>query len=207
MPSEQTKIVLCDLDGTLASSAWRDHLVEGKRKNWTDYYKGIPFDNIIPKVKSTLEAHVRDGCHIVYITAREELLVDGTRTRDGREDRVSLPIRKWTEDWLHKHSAPGWPSGATLLMRKHKDHRPSSVVKEDMLIKYLGGNKSNNVVLALDDNESVINMYRRNGIENAILVTDPGVSPSIQDQHDAFTKNLPVARLLAKAASWIDSKG
>ena len=196
----EEKILLCDLDGTLSSSKWRDPLVEGDRKRWPEYYKGIPFDNIVPKVKAILEKAITDGCRIIYITAREESLDETRKRTDGTVEKTVLPVRKWTEDWLSKHSAPGWGSGALLFMRKHKDHRPSSVVKEDVIKKYLGGNKTGNIVMGLDDNENVITMYKRYGIKNSILVSDPGIPPNLQKQHDDFMKTVPTAQVLLSAA-------
>ena len=196
-----TKIVLCDLDGTLASSQWRDHLVEGDKKYYPEYYRGIPFDNVIPDVMNMLKDHKQQGCEIIYITAREEVLSETQKRPGGEVNKETLPVRKWTLDWLTKHGAPK----GLLIMRKHKDSRPSSVVKMEMVKEVVGKNIAN-VVLALDDNKHVIEMYKSMGIENAILVDDPGISPNISNQHDKFMSNLPIAKLLVKAARIIDGK-
>lgn len=40
------RVILIDLDGTLANCDHRRHFVEGTKKNWSDFYQNMAFDTV-----------------------------------------------------------------------------------------------------------------------------------------------------------------
>jgi predicted kinase len=133
-----------DLDGTLTNLDHRRHLVkdlaEGQKPDWDKFFsecgKDVPRKDIIAKMHEARAA----GHEVIICSARPE---------DYRDD---------TQDWLSKHGA----IYDRLIMRKHKDYRKDTIVKKEMLDKYLCKSK---IVRVYDDRPVVIDMWRDNGLE------------------------------------------
>jgi FMN phosphatase YigB (HAD superfamily) len=137
------KVILVDVDGTLADSYHREHFLEIKPKNWNAYYnlalEDKPFDDIVWLVKLLKDC----GNTILIVTARSE-------------DR-----REITEKWLNEKAGL---SGIydKIYMREMYDYRDDDVCKKDILdmIRKDGYDP----YLVLDDRKMVVDMWRNEGL-------------------------------------------
>jgi hypothetical protein len=144
-PLTRRLAIICDLDGTLTSCAWRRHFVtpaRGFHKDWASFNAGIPFDRVVPAVlQKVQEAHAQDLA--VLITS----------------GRAATPaIRTATREWLEKHSVPY----DFLFMRSGKDFREDSVVKEEIYRVWIEPHFD--VIRVYDDRPQVCAMWERIGL-------------------------------------------
>ena len=141
---ELEKYVVVDMDGTLADCSERlKHLhgADGK-KNWKKFFEGMDKDPLNHKV---LYKAVSYYLPLVIVSARPE------------------EYRDVTESWLKQHGICFYD----LLMRRRGDYREDSIVKQEILDKFLTCDK---IHVVLDDRPQVLEMWRRNGL-NVIDVT------------------------------------
>lgn len=135
----EKKIILVDIDGTLADISHRRHHIEGKRKRWRKFFQAmnrdLPIAEVAAKVRRLSQDHT-----IILVSGRPE------------------DYRDLTEQWLKKYRIPY----RELYMRKTGDYRSDTVVKQEILDSHL--NKED-IELVLDDRPSVIRMWRENGLE------------------------------------------
>src|SRR5262245_24972548 len=134
--------ILCDIDGTLADSSHRLHLIQGETKNWDAFFdacdRDTPIKPMCDLVKSLHEHH-----RVIFVT--------------GRPAR----IRDKTIAWLGKFGLL-FDNPPHLLMRKDADHSPDFVVKEAMLkLMRTHGYKPK---LVIEDRKQVVDMYRKRGL-------------------------------------------
>lgn len=145
--------VICDIDNVYSDSReWIKHLPSVSkakdRKAWDEYqtkhYLVKPNKKIIDKI-----SHISKYVPIIFITAREDR--NDVRKNTLREiesfsgDTIKIGI-------LHK-----------LYMREEGDYRSSDVVKEEILIREVL-NKGFKPIVAVDDEEANIEMFKRHGI-------------------------------------------
>jgi hypothetical protein len=137
------KVILVDVDGTLADSDHREHYLETKPKNWTAYYadalKDKPYEDIVWLVKTLKDADNK----ILIVTARSE------------------DYRNITEQWL-REKADLEGVYDKIYMRESGDYRDDDIVKEEMLqsIRLDGYDP----FMVLDDRGLVVDMWRNLGI-------------------------------------------
>ena len=134
------KVVVCDVDGTLADIEHRRHFVRNKPKNWRAFNEGIPFDgpheDIIELVQVLSEKY-----NIVLCSGRNEF------------------SRQHTVDWMSKYNVPY----CDLFMRADGDFRADNIIKYEILqFKILP--KYGSPFLILDDRDQVVNEWRANGL-------------------------------------------
>ena len=133
------KVVIVDIDGTLADVTHRLHHVRGKRKKWKKFFalmsEDMPVKEVIARVLE-LSKH-----HDIYLVS-------------GRPD----DYRSITEKWLELHRIPY----KALYMRKSGDYRPDDEVKQEILDKHFD---KSTVELVIDDRPRVIRMWKRNGMQ------------------------------------------
>lgn len=132
-----------DLDGTLADTAWRNHLAVAR--NWYWFHAGIPLDLPRPAETALLRAWVagdpREHNRVALVT--------------GRPERY----RNLTEEWLDKHRIH-WDA---LYMRPNGDRRSDIVVKGEIHDLMIREGKSN-IIFAIEDRDQVVEMWRSRGI-------------------------------------------
>lgn len=148
------KVVVSDIDGTLANCEHRRHYVHllpnvsKKNRRWDLFNKEIPNDAVYEDVLWLYRLLQDVGCKMVLATGRNE------------DDRVT------TEQWLHKHNIVY----DALYMRKSKDFRDDSIVKSEILEQI---KKEHGVpYLWLDDRSKVVDAIRKAGIR--VLQVAPG---------------------------------
>ncbi|MDP9953785.1 MULTISPECIES: nucleotidase [Streptomyces] len=129
MNDDTRPLAVFDLDGTLADTAHRQHLLEGPRRDWAGFFAAAPDDPPLAEGVRMVLASAEE-CRIVYLT--------------GRPERC----RRDTVRWLDRQ---GLPQGE-LLMRRNDDRRPARRTKLDVL-KRLG--RSRPVRVLVDDDELV----------------------------------------------------
>jgi phosphoglycolate phosphatase-like HAD superfamily hydrolase len=135
------KIILCDLDGTLADCEHRLHHIMSKPKNWRDFFAECRKDKPIQQIIDLVNALDRNQIE-VWITS-------------GRSDEC----RKETESWLGDFKI----NYDRLIMRKSGDFTDDGTLKPSWL--YDGTIPLERVLLALDDRNRVVDAWRMHGIK------------------------------------------
>lgn len=145
------RAIIVDLDGTLASSDWRVHHLEGHRKDWDAFFAGMDRDTPVPWVGELLRADHGDVTRLV-VTGRP------------------ADYREVCELWLDEHDLPY----DELHMRREGDRRPDTVVKRSTYHRHI--EPRYDVTLVVDDRPKVVEMWRSLGL-HVIRPTDPGLDP------------------------------
>lgn len=139
-PTQRTKAVIFDVDGTIANNDHRRAWVQTKPKNWKAYNATMsedrPIENII-NLANILHAHY----NIIIVTARS----------DDHEDT--------TRNWLQRHNV----KHDFIYFRKDKDYRDDSIVKSEILDIIL--EHGHEPVMVFDDRNKVVNMWRERGLQ------------------------------------------
>jgi hypothetical protein len=134
------KIVLFDLDGTLADCSHRRHLLDGTNEGWRAFYAACEGDSTNAPVAVVFDA-LRAAFETIWIVS-------------GRSDEV----RDKTEAWLkNKDLVPD-----RLIMRQAKDHQPDHKLKRQWL--HDGTIPKDMVMCVFDDRASVVAMWREEGL-------------------------------------------
>jgi len=136
--------VIFDIDGTLADLTHRLHLVENGKRQWDLFFKRIPNDTPIKPIVDLASTLIRSNEKaILFITGRPE------RTRID------------TVTWLLKQELKV-KFETCLFMRKDGDRREDHIVKREILNDIR--NAGFEPVLVFDDRQSVVDMWRQQGI-------------------------------------------
>ena len=143
-----TKIVVFDIDGTLANVEHRRQFVASRPKNWAAWNAGMPNDTVNEDIKWMLNSFLDADATIILCSGR------------GEETRAV------TEQWLRDNAI----YSAALFMRKAKDYRKDSIVKVELLqqIREQWGEP----FLWVDDRKQVVDAIRAEGIR--VLQVAPG---------------------------------
>ena len=135
------KVVIFDIDGTLADNNHRQCFVSDGRKEWEKFFSLMGDD--VP-VLSVIEL-----CQVLFTSGNYEIHIFS-----GRPERY----RRLTEQWLAWNDIPSLP----LSMRKDGDSRPDAEIKEEMLLKLQAEGKQ--IAFVVDDRKTVVEMWRKHGI-------------------------------------------
>ena len=129
-----------DIDGTIADLSHRLPHIQKEPKDWRSFFATVVDDTpIVHVIKLAIDVHLA-GAKIIYVS--------------GRSDEC----REATEDWLQRH---GLPEGK-VYMRKEGDHRPDHQVKVELLAQLRAD--GHNPVMAFDDRNAVVKMWREIGV-------------------------------------------
>ena len=131
------RAVICDLDGTAADCRHRLHHLP----NWTAFFDEMHLDDRNDSVHVVVTALAAQGIVILYCSGRPE------------------KYRCMTEEWLKEHRFPG----GILRMRPDDYHESDAELKARMLDEIRA--EGYDVLLALDDRPSVVDVWRSNGVE------------------------------------------
>jgi predicted kinase len=188
-----TQAVIFDIDGTLADLSHRLHHVTNGKKDWDAFFDGIGDDLLV--------GPVADLAHIVGAWGHKVILCSGRpeKCRDG------------TEGWLARHSV----NFDRLYMRPDDDTRPDFVVKKQLLdgIKADGFDPW----LVIDDRQSVVDMWRENGLtclqcapdrsEHGSALLTIMVGPSGAGKSSWVAENVPPSQVVSTDATRADLLG
>lgn len=144
MPME--KIVICDIDGTIADTTHRLKYVvapEGATdfvKDWKGFFAAMGDDPVREDVALRLKQLHKDGYTIAFVSGRPDTYFNQTI------------------EWLVRN---GLDFVWILFMRSANDSRPDTEVKAKIYDQYFADKK---VELVIDDRPSVIRMWREKGL-------------------------------------------
>ena len=135
------QIILFDIDGTLADIAHRRPFLDGDRPDWKSFNAHMGDD--------TPNRPVVELYKTLWETGKYDLILVSGRGEESRDV---------TERWLVWNEIPF----VRLLMRPSGDFRPDVEIKQEILqrIQTDGGE----VLFAVDDRQSVVDMWRANGV-------------------------------------------
>lgn len=138
-----SKVIIVDIDGTIADATHRLHYIKTKPKDWKAFFRESINDPIYEDVHWLVNTLIDSGNKILFVTARPE---------NEREQTVK---------WLHE-TAGMENKYEKLYMRYPGDYRDDWVVKRDILSDIR--NDGYDPFLALDDRDGVVSMWRSEGL-------------------------------------------
>ena len=128
------KIILCDIDGTIANNDHRQHFLEVK-KDWDGFFSELINDEpIFPIINKVIEEY-NAGKEIVFLTGRPE------------------KYRNVTTKWLKRY----FDFEIKLLMRKKNDRRDKLIIKEELLEEQF---RYDEIKLIIDNDKELIKMWK-----------------------------------------------
>lgn len=137
------KIILCDIDGTVANNNHRQHFLEGK-KDWDGFFSELINDEPIVKIIEKINAYHDAGKNIIFLTGRPE------------------KYRYSTTLWLKEN----FDFEFKLLMRKNNDYRNKLEVKEEIFNENF---LSNDIEYIFDNDIDLIEMWNEKGIKTVFV--------------------------------------
>lgn len=142
------KIVVCDIDGTIANVDHRRQFVASRPKNWAAWNAGMSRDTVHEDIVDLLVLFADANFTVILCSGR------------GEESRVV------TEQWLEDNYIPY----QQLYMRSAGDNRKDSIVKVELLqqIREQWGDP----FIWLDDRQQVVDAIRAEGVR--VLQVAPG---------------------------------
>lgn len=161
--------IVVDMDGTLSDCSHRKHFVEGTtqhltecsplatfkdgkciacgavkyKKDWGSFFRGVGEDPPVPAVVKLVKHFYFLGYDVLVVSGRP---MDQCGTA--------------TEAWLRKHLSSQGVTIKHLFMRRGQDQRPDTEVKQEILDML----PKNRIGYVLDDRDSVVEMWRSNGL-------------------------------------------
>lgn len=136
-------LYIFDLDGTLALTEHRQHLVQCEKPDWRAFFAACVHDEPNWPVIDTLNAPRRSGADVVVWSGRSAEVQDETR------------------NWLHRHVFGH--DDFHLVMRREGDHQPDEQLKLGWLQSMFPANRRR-LVAIFDDRDKVVAMWRANGV-------------------------------------------
>lgn len=137
----ENKLIVFDIDGTLADLTHRVHLVQTKPTNWPAFFAGVKYDDPIEEVVWINNILHSAGSTIILCSGRPE------------STRID------TELWLDKHKI----EFDELYMRADNDHRDDTLVKSDLADEI--EETWWDISMVFDDRQKVVDMWRARGIK------------------------------------------
>ncbi len=135
------KVVLFDMDGTLADIRHRRTFLDQSPADWKAFKAAMGDDTPNVPIVSLYTSLWDTGSYELIIVI-------------GRNERY----RKLTEQWLSWNEIPF----GRMLMRADDDFRADHIIKEEILDQLLGEGKT--ILFTVDDRQQVVDMWRRRGI-------------------------------------------
>lgn len=129
------KVVICDIDGTIALRNDRSPFDNTK----------VGEDTFDPRMGQVLEMCIDAGVDIIFVSGREDI----------------NDCKLLTLNWLNKNFKYD-DSHWDLYMRNEGDHRSDDIVKKEIYDKYI--KDQYNVVCVFDDRDRVVKMWREEGL-------------------------------------------
>ena len=134
------KLIIFDLDGTLANIDHRLHYIKQKTKDWQSFSKACTSDTPKQAVIQTAKALYQLG-HPLWILS-------------GR----SASVERETRAWLKQYGIPY----NKLLMRPINNFIPDYELKRQWIIEY---DLKSRTLCVYDDRQKVVDMWREEGFE------------------------------------------
>ena len=133
------KTAIVDIDGTISDARHRLHFVLQRPKDYEAFHSRCGEDPVIPSVRRVVSA-LSELFKVVLVT--------------GRPDTY----RDITMDWLDSNAV----IYDELHMRPAGDTSPAAQFKSRVLFELVS--KGHEIFLAIEDQQSVVDMWRANGV-------------------------------------------
>lgn len=133
------KVVIFDIDGTLAKIDHRLKHLEGMTPDWDAFFSTLEEDAPNEWCVKLARLYFNAGYRVYLVS--------------GRPDKY----KEKTFSWLEKHGIPYHD----LFMRKEGDYRADDIIKKEILHNHFDLSK---IELVIDDRRSVIDMWRKEGL-------------------------------------------
>jgi FMN phosphatase YigB (HAD superfamily) len=137
---EMTKVIIFDVDGTLANCQHRQHHVQQKPRRWDLFNKGIPHDTPHDDIIWLFK---------MLANSDTTMLIASGRGEENRPETV-----KWLADNEICYSK--------LYMRPAKDSRPDNIIKGEILEQIRA--EWGEPYMVFDDRNQVVDEWRRQGV-------------------------------------------
>ena len=137
------KIILCDIDGTIANNDHRQHFLQGK-KDWDGFFSELINDEPIVRIIKKINAYHDAGKNIIFLT--------------GRPERFRYSTTLWLKE--------NFEFEFKLLMRKDSDYRNKLEVKEEIFNENFS---SNDIECIFDNDKDLIKMWNEKGIKTVFV--------------------------------------
>lgn len=131
--SSNKKIVICDIDGTIANNKHRQHYLEGK-KDWEGFFNSADQDKPIKNIIQEVISLQKENFEVVFVSGRPEL------------------YRDLTLKWLAKY----FYFEINLIMRKNNDKRDKVSVKKEI---YNDEFKEKEIHLVFENDPKLVEMW------------------------------------------------
>lgn len=145
-----TKVIIVDLDGTLADITHRLHLIKGELKDWRSFFLSVPHDEPIREIIDIVNA--------LYYTGRYKIHIVTERNASSERDTLL---------WLDKHGI----QYHAISMRSEGDRRSDIEVKTDIVRQHYDL-FNGEIAMMLEDRKRVVDHFRKFGIR--VLQVGPG---------------------------------
>lgn len=147
---EKMKVILVDVDGTIAKIDHRLYLIKKDPKDWEGFYDASVMDEpLTENIKMIKEDLVKLEATPVFVT--------------GRADTIRDQTTKWIYEHFFGTTDPEKTKFLRLLfMRREGDHREDYIVKKEIYDNHF---TFYDVLRAYEDRPQVIRMYRELGID------------------------------------------
>ena len=127
------KIILCDIDGTVANNDHRQHFLQGK-KDWDGFFKELVNDKPIYSVINKINADQKMGKDIIFLT--------------GRPERYRHTTHKWLSEYFK--------FDIKILMRKDRDKRNKIIIKKEI---FKSNFNKDDIYYVIDNDLDLIHMW------------------------------------------------
>lgn len=134
------KAIIVDIDGTIADNNHRTHLVEGKKKDWEQFFEKMVDDKPIAENICKIRKFFNQGLNVLIVS--------------GRYERYECLTRLWLDKYLGIDKY-------LLFQRSNKDYRNSIVLKKEILINI---KKNFDIKAVMENDEKIIKMYKEQGL-------------------------------------------
>lgn len=135
----RTMNIIVDIDGTIADCRHRRHFVIDGAHDWKSFNESMVMDTPIQPVIDLVNE----------LAAHNYIILCTGRSHDYYHHTVK---------WLYDNNV----SYNTLMMRLSGNYDPDDILKESILKQLKSDNRWPDLVI--DDRQSVVDMWRRNGI-------------------------------------------
>lgn len=166
------KIIIFDIDGTIADSTHRVHFLEQDKPDWDNFLSNCEQDKPIKWTIDLLRILKTNG-YLIYLVT-------------GRTDN----IRGKTINWLNRYNIPY----DKLFMRQTGDHRHDYEIKLELINDFI-----NDIWFAVDDKQSVVDKFREIGINVLQCGVDP--IPDIMNKKRNNMKSDQIRKIAEKISS------
>lgn len=135
----EKKIIICDIDGTIANNDHRQHLLK-KFKDWDKFFSQLHLDEPYFEIIEKIKEFKKNGKEIVFITGRPE------RYRDE------------TNSWLEKY----FKFNYELLMRPNNETRSKIIVKTNIFKQNFSPEE---IKIVFENDNALIKLWRSFGLK------------------------------------------